>query len=310
MTDQLTEKTAWQVQQETTANAIAGMLTQQTGSVLTDSGGAYGYAWQHNKTRDLQAEPAAHYKVDKWGGLNFYKSLFHYLCERLNFVTDVNVLFDAYAETQDRNVPWETVMESFTEIHAAWYTMENYDTDTLSDVLAYMESTNIDEYMDTLEVKSGFYTYNYDNVLDQDFVCIEYEIDGDPFVFIRIHNGCDARWGFTDPIIFELSDDYDLYDFNNCEIVGGDYYEGTLWRIKNQGSNYWSINDRSADDWNLIPYTELKEKYTDAICATGLQAVLTRLANEYTFVWADEMYRFVSEGQIIHPHDLTAMEAY
>ena len=61
------------------------------------------------------------------------------------------------------------------------------------------------------------YTYNYDNSLSQD---IQYVSLGDTYdcniIALAIHNGADARGGFTDYKIFKIDEDnfyFNYYDY-------------------------------------------------------------------------------------------------
>ena len=179
-----------------TERQIFSMLTQNTGVHFLDSGGQHGRMWQRNQAAVAGAEdPLALWKtreeiiVDKWGCV--YLDLFHYLCKRVEFSPAMQRRLYRWDQWTDpkHGEPWDE---------------------------------QITGWLDRL-VKRGWakrgetgYTYNFENLLSQNIVYYEFEIDGGPmpegrYAIIQIHNGADARGGFTYPAIFEV-DEMFLYD--------------------------------------------------------------------------------------------------
>jgi hypothetical protein len=185
-----------------TTKIIYKMLTEDTGKHMLDSGGAYGRHWQHNQKKsfkDFKNEPVYNFKLEtnqdkKIDFVNCTKSLFHHLSDSLEY---------SERETKKLN---------------DWINENKYDcfknpegrASCLSDVELYFESFN--KYVNCL------YTYNDDNILSQDFQIVYagdiYESD---LIALSIHNGCDARGGFTDYKIFRCDWDM-LLDYNRFRI--------------------------------------------------------------------------------------------
>jgi len=68
-----------------------------------------------------------------------------------------------------------------------------------------------DEFIRLFEEKFGLHyrgadnTYNFDNDLDQGFNFELFVNDkDDEYLLIRTHNGCDIRWGYTEPYVFHV----------------------------------------------------------------------------------------------------------
>lgn len=79
----------------------------------------------------------------------------------------------------------------------------------------------------------SFYTYNHDNDFDQDWM-IDMVLDdewGDQYAIIRTHNGCDARGGFSSPVVAAMKDSDYVYTWqadgycNKCNGTYEDMYE-------------------------------------------------------------------------------------
>lgn len=159
-----------------TATPIRRMLRENTGSILTDSGGIYGY--KYNAPLPKEAIRAVTFD----GKVDFHLvSLAHWLT--------VNTEYDA-ARTRSLwrfanspkwiDAPWEDCLAAWADRHK-------------------------------LEIREYGYTYNWDTSLDQHFAAWEFDDPetGETFAIIRSHNGCDARWGFSRPRIFRALGDND-----------------------------------------------------------------------------------------------------
>lgn len=146
---------------------IGRMLRENTGSVLTDSGGIYGY--QYNRPLPEKAiYPVGHDPID-WHQV----SLGHYLTHNLRIDARLTRSLRHFANLPEwKREPWETVLE-------AWCAANDIDR------------------------SSEGYSYNWDNPFDQDLTTGNLELpDGTSRAIIRAHTGCDARWGFSAPRIF------------------------------------------------------------------------------------------------------------
>lgn len=156
---------------------LAAMLTENTGRHMLDSGGAYGRNWeraQGKTVEDFIAEPDM--LVQKYG---VYINIFHYL--------DANIEYD------------EELDNEFQE----WMNEdERKDESYFACVYEWCEKEDREEYI------MGGLTYNYDNFLSQDFQADTFNRDGESYICLSIHGGCDIRGGYTRPRIFKV-DSYD-----------------------------------------------------------------------------------------------------
>lgn len=180
-----------------TDEILAGMLTENTGSHMLDSGGAYGRHWERNQGLDVQTlidRPAVH--VTEYG---IDLDLFHYLRERIEFVPDIQAEFDEFAQLpENKDTSWYELMADFREL----YPCEGYN---------------------------GYNSYNYDCLLSQTIQgdYIQWH-DGGIYLMLQIHGGCDVRGGYTAPKIFREYNDPGAiqYDWNSYSIQSADDRKG------------------------------------------------------------------------------------
>lgn len=172
----------------TTEGALRAMLTENTGSHVLDSGGAYGRAWQRNRENHpadgsdawLEAHVYTHGEepsLEMWPTF----SLYHYLLDRVE-----------YDERRTR---------------AFWDWCDAHDESRCGN---YGPAAHVEDI--GRNVISSFYTYNEENSLSQDFCGTVFSQDDDDneygdmiYVIISIHNGADARGGFTDGRVFRIT---------------------------------------------------------------------------------------------------------
>ena len=161
---------------------IYKMLTESTGEHFLDSGGAYGRHWQRNQKKSLND-----FKNEKY--ITFdddlaTKSLFHHLTESLTFNSELTNKLNNWIE-RDK------------------YHYSDNPKGRCND----MES--VEQFMSEIiypdKKINCHYTYNEDNVLSQDIQFIYSEIYETDIIAVSIHNGCDARGGFTDYKIFNVN---------------------------------------------------------------------------------------------------------
>jgi hypothetical protein len=153
-----------------TQDIIAGMLVENTGTHMLDSGGAYGRSWQRNAGKtvhDFIAEPEA--TCDGWG---VTLSVFHYLTKRLQYSPSMQARFNEHAEL-NADDGWLYISESFAE---------------------------------TYEESCSWNTYNFDgDALSQVLQGVSFYYNGDAYAIIQIHGGADVRGGYTRPRVFRIT---------------------------------------------------------------------------------------------------------
>jgi hypothetical protein len=189
-------------------------MTENTGRHILDSGMLYGYNYDRAQGANEQPEGWFDYGTPT---INLY----HHLVKNVRFNEDVQTEFDAFVAEidSDNDMSWEDLLHKFTR-NKHW------------------------------EVKSHGYTYNFDNLLSQNFVWFDIETDdGDDMVIIRTHNGCDARGGFSSPKWFNFTESYsedsNLTQVNTCYLFCnecGASYDNSY------GDNQWRNRDDEVAD--------------------------------------------------------------
>ena len=198
-----------------TEKKLREMLCENTGKHILDSGGAYGRHWQSNRLKDFDTLPEASLNIQQRGeaGIEImvYVSLYHYLKERVTLDKAAKKYNRAFVkfERQEKYkyTPYSEIIKSFVQ--------------SVDGEFQYVE-----------------YTYGQDSFLGQDF---QYHLwkdkEDNQMVFLELHNGCDARGGFTYPVCFAMAYEGGFYDIDRATIAcennhwwdfEGGYYGG--WR--------------------------------------------------------------------------------
>ena len=171
-----------------TKELIYSMLTESTGAHMLDSGGAYGRHWERNQKRsieDFENEPEQLYT---WDGHYICRtvSVFHYLsqleqdelCEEFNAMPchdwDAEEVFGV-SDNQGRGLCWKAGLK--------------------------------------LKVRHVFNTYNGDSDLSQVLQGGWIDVNGDEYLLLQIHNGCDVRGGYTDAKLFKCREDSMIHEY-------------------------------------------------------------------------------------------------
>lgn len=182
-----------------TDRVLADMLTENTGAALLDSGGIYGRNWERNQGITVEQfieSPAV--TVTKYGiDLN----VFHYLRERVEFMPMIQEEFEQFAAHPDRkDDSWYEIMHDWRELYPCEY--------------------------------GGFNSYNDDCLLSQTIQGDYFEYEGEVYLMLQIHGGCDVRGGYTAPKIFR---EYEVaavtYGWNSYSICSADDRKGEPVRL-------------------------------------------------------------------------------
>lgn len=196
-----------------TAEVLAAMLTENTGTHMLDSGGAYGRHWQTNQGLTVEAlrerpwvtvETGNHYRWDSEARRGFPTGktvvdyvtvdLFHFLSERCEYDADLDAQLHAFADLPEYE-------------RESWFTVRN----------EWLESIGAVGGIDFTGGPNIVNTYNGEDVLSQ---TIEYALFCLPddrqttYACLMIHGGCDVRGGYTAPRVFSLGEwgGYSLFD--------------------------------------------------------------------------------------------------
>lgn len=159
---------------------IYKMLTESTGISMMDSGGTDNRGWQRNQKKsftDFENEPAVEYEVDDQ--LSYTVSLFHYLPTVLE-------LDDLCNEFNSKKVnDWDSDIYGVSKAGKNWLLKKGF------------------------KIGNSWNSYNGENTLSQILQGTELKIDGcgeGDYVLLQIHNGCDARGGYTDAKLFKYQE--------------------------------------------------------------------------------------------------------
>lgn len=196
---------------------IYSMLTESTGINMMDSGGGENRGWQRNQKRTLQDfrnDPEVSFEIEKWRDdieYGYTISVFHYL-KRL----ELDEVCNAYNRLKCKD--WDSDIYGVSESQAKW--LERHG----------------------LKVGDSWNTYNGESNLSQILQGTNINREGNEsnmeypeYVLIQIHNGCDARGGYTDAKLFKIPQDiYLIEDVSGTitrksgdKIEVGNHYDGT-----------------------------------------------------------------------------------
>lgn len=214
-----------------TSKVIKKMMLEHCGTNLIDSGGAYGYQYEKRAERDLDKEPYAkvEWEALKDGRLCGYvtKSMYHHLCNTLEYDSYLTSRLKNYFKREFKSAP-------------------------------YADTDEWEEFVKTLRGSTEVFsdnTYNHDSTLDGVFCYTSFTMPDDKYVILATHNGCDVRWGYSEPKVFRQVDDYALFDFNMiwCSCDGACqgvndldsdwgtciYVEKGDWSAEDEPGKYW-----------------------------------------------------------------------
>jgi hypothetical protein len=218
-------KTLEETTLENTQKKIYKLLTTHTGISLLDSGGEDGRHFQRNRKytfEEFQLMKPATWDRDYGAVLN----LFHYLSDRL--------IFDGDCET----------LNKYFDV---WVSQDPEEREVF-----YLDTQR--DWLDSLGVSHGkvWYSYNWDNALSQDVQGWDFNLNGQNYVLLQIHNGADARGGFTAPTVFKVVSEYWLHDSDSynldCEackmywnVIGSDVSDNNTGEFESRPS--WELFD-------------------------------------------------------------------
>ena len=184
-----------------TREVIEKMMTEPVRHML-DSGGIYGRAYQKRIDRNFTEAESATLKWDEWG-VEVQASLYHHLCRTLLFNEEKQHEFDDMYKSKDTS--WEEDLKD-------WVASNKYD-------VTYVFNSN---------------DYDY-TILDGVFYAwVVEDENGNEFVVVRTHNGCDLNAGYSAPYMFykrayklmaASGDDCDLFAIQNVDVVCVDNIE-------------------------------------------------------------------------------------
>jgi hypothetical protein len=161
-----------------TANKLASMFTENTGSHMLDSGSAYGRNWERHAGKTVADFMAAKTQGISSDGI-VWLDTFHHLNAHLTSAPDLDAMYAAF----DALHPNEGYLET---------------------VSLWLETLGVD--IENTEPYGGVFEYNSANneydLLDQTIQAVCFTLGDEAYTALQIHGGCDIRGGYTKPVIF------------------------------------------------------------------------------------------------------------
>lgn len=212
---------------------VYSMLTENTGKAMCDSGGTDGRMWQKNQKKtieDFENEQEEIYQLDaKYKEIHRTVSVFHYLTNNL----ELDDYCNEFNRLQEESDDWDADCDAYGVSKSAY--------------------AHINEYFG-VDIKSTWNTYNGDSDLSQILQGANLTIDDDDYVLIQIHNGADARGGYTDAKLFKcegygMIHEY-LSEWKESSEIEEDITEGYIDTL----TDYWdeSITYTSEEAINIL----------------------------------------------------------
>lgn len=130
------------------------------------------------------------------------------------------------------------------EVNEILYGLEKDDSHAVLEILK-------EKYDDEIETDSGYmtgegYTYNSENDFTRDFTYHIFEYNREPYVFITVHHGADARWGFGGMVCFKITD-YDYFFSWQIQVYDESDNDYTTFDLEEIG-----VYDISTGEWTHI----------------------------------------------------------
>jgi hypothetical protein len=174
-----------------------------------------------------------HHVFDADGGLSEHiEKVLYWVGEWLYPREDWGTVIEQFGGVLDelRELSTENDDGEFTSIDLARYIIDIREAIAPYDLQSHQRSMSVQQYLVAADLdfpleswaevynidvrldKDGwtYYTYNHENSLDQDYMVVLRLRDdyGDEYAVIRTHNGCDARSGYSNPVVAMPNDDY------------------------------------------------------------------------------------------------------
>lgn len=185
------------IDSRTVEQVIVAMMTENTGRSFLDSGGAYGRNWEKNQGLTVEAlknKPSATMEIWRYGDdenpkfdITCTVNIFHLLTHALSL--------DSYCRI-------------FNGMECGNWNGEFYGTD--QGQCDWLTENGFSA------VGDGFNTYNWASCHSQILQGQELERDGEKYVLLQIHGGCDARGGYTDAKLFLLDHGIEAVLIEHC----------------------------------------------------------------------------------------------
>ena len=198
------------------------MMIENTGRSMGDSGDYYGRNWQQNAGKTIEDfinAPEAVLEVSSYkeGSYEFSPTinLFHKLTKTLS----LDDLCDEFNAMEVGN--WNGEFYGTDQGQCDWLLENGFTADG-----------------------GGFNSYNGDSLLSQIIQGQFLDRDGDKYVLLQVHGGCDARAGYTDARLFLVEDEYPFID-ESCGFYLNEqsFYANVSGEWSDSEGNYYNRDD-------------------------------------------------------------------
>ena len=178
-----------------TKQMIMEQMQENTGRALCDSGDYYGRNWQRNATKtwdEMTDDPvtleASVYKHGDKPELELMGSI--------KLAAWLHATLEYDAEMQSRFVNWVKVNDPEGE---------EYD---LTHMEQFAEHYNDEKSRWSHDQPKTTNSYNGECDLSQTIQFVEFSFEGDVYVALQVHGGCDVRGGYSSPRLYKSTVDY------------------------------------------------------------------------------------------------------
>lgn len=193
-----------------TQRIIAGMLQENCGTHMLDSGGVYGRHWQRNQGRIFGAEPAVTLELSggRYPELSVTKNVFWFLSEQLEYDAKRTKKYEKWCKKNGHYLDLGGM-----NARLDWMLKKNKKFD---EKFGGARFTGLYTDGDPFIVN----TYNGESMLDQvlQYLYWEDQVDGGDFVLLSIHGGADVRGGYSDAKVFTLNYECGIFNNNDARI--------------------------------------------------------------------------------------------
>jgi hypothetical protein len=170
--------------------AIFEMLTENTGNHFLDSGDHYGRNHERNAKKTIEdfrnESPVSYTKENDY--IDRRVSVFHYI---LSMGLELDEICNKFNKINKDANDWDANAEVYGVSGKAWEVLT-----------AFFD----------VKILRTFNTYNHDSDLSQVLQGSWLEIEGESYLLLQIHGGCDVRGGYTNARLFK-------YDENESEFL-------------------------------------------------------------------------------------------
>lgn len=213
-----------------TEKKLHQMLIENTGVNYLDSGGYNNRSWQKNREiKDFRDTPVMTVDIYK-DEILFSKSVFHYLRDQIEYTKESAKMTTDMTRYGKKNDVWGLCLAE----------------DYVEKVLKVPFWT--------------FNTYNGESLLEQVLQAVTFSQNDKNYIALQIHGGCDVRGGYTEPVVFEMPDEY-LYP--DTDVMGS----CKCGSVQSDDAGYHWYESGIEPDGTKLPAQWIKEKigegYTD-----------------------------------------------